>query len=259
MEFITKSDEVRTGILSAEIIELWGESCMLATIEDVTEAHRLEKEIMDISEKERLSIGQDLHDDLCPHLIGIEVLCKVLKRKLVEKGVNEVALAEKIRSLTQEAIGKTRSLARGLCPVNLATHGLKSSIEDLVHNVTDLFGVTCNFQCNCPVVFHDNATATHLYYITHEAVHNAVKHGKAKNILVKFSQNSGKYRLSVTDDGSGIGNMRHSAGMGLQIMKLRAKKIGAELDIRNIPEGGTSIRVRFLKRQAHLEIPHASQ
>ena len=72
IEFITKSDEARTGIMPAEIIELWRESCMLATIEDVTEAHRLEKEIMDISEKERLGIGQDLHDDLYPHLIGIE-------------------------------------------------------------------------------------------------------------------------------------------------------------------------------------------
>ena len=103
------------------------------------------------------------------------------------KDVEEVALAEKIQGLVSDAIQKTRSLARGLCPVNLATHGFKSSVEDLVDNVTSVFGVSCRFDCNCPVFFHDNAVATQLYYITHEAVHNAVKHGRVKNIVVSLS------------------------------------------------------------------------
>jgi PAS domain S-box-containing protein len=252
-DFATKEGLARNAILTAEIIELWGESCLLATIEDVTEAQRLEKEIMDISEKERLRIGEDLHDDLCPHLIGIEVLGQVLKRKLQEREVTEVALAEKIQGLVGDAIQKTRSLARGLCPVNLDTHGLKSSIEDLVDNVSDVFGVSCRFDCNCPVVFHDNAVATHLYYITHEAVHNAVKHGNVKNIVVSLSREDGKYLLSVTDDGPGINISAQSTGMGLRIMGLRAKKIGAELTIGRSSAGGTAIIVNFLKKDPFVE------
>ncbi|MDR3629786.1 MAG: cache domain-containing protein [Desulfocapsaceae bacterium] len=253
IEFVTKSGMVRTGILSAEIIELWGEAYLLATIEDVTEAQRLEKEIMDISEKERLRIGEDLHDDLCPHLIGIEVLGQVLKRKLQEKKIDEVVLAEKIQGLISDAIQKTRSLARGLCPVNLATHGLKSSIEDLVDNVSDVFQVSCRFDCTCPVFFHDNAVATQLYYITHEAVHNAVKHGRVKNIVVRLSREDGKYLLTVTDDGSGINTSEKSTGMGLRIMGLRAKKIGAEFSIGRSAAGGTAIIVNFLKKDPFME------
>ena len=253
IEFVTKEVIVRTGILSAEIIELWGEACLLATIEDVTEAQRLEKEIMDISEKERLRIGEDLHDDLCPHLIGIEVLGQVLKRRLQAKDVEEVALAEKIQGLVSDAIQKTRSLARGLCPVNLATHGFKSSVEDLVDNVTSVFGVSCRFDCNCPVFFHDNAVATQLYYITHEAVHNAVKHGRVKNIVVSLSREDGKYLLSVIDDGAGIKTSAQSTGMGLRIMGLRAKKIGAELTIGRSATGGTAIVVNFLKKDPFME------
>jgi signal transduction histidine kinase len=54
---------------------------VLSTIEDVTDWRRLEKEIIDIGDRERRKIGQDLHDDLGPHLIGIEVLSKVLQKK----------------------------------------------------------------------------------------------------------------------------------------------------------------------------------
>ena len=253
IEFITRKNTIRTGILSAEVIELWGEACILATIEDVTEAQRLEKEIMDISENERLRIGRDLHDDLCPHLIGIEVLGQVLKRKLEDKQLDEVVLAGRIQGLIHDAIHKTRSLARGLCPVNLATHGFKSSIEDLVDNVSDVFGISCRFACSCPVVFHDNAIATHLYYITHEAVHNAVKHGRAQHIMVNLSQESGKYILSVTDDGVGIKESQQSTGMGLRIMSLRAKKIGAELTIAGGIAGGTAITLHLSRKYIFTE------
>ncbi|MBA3008639.1 MAG: PAS domain S-box protein [Desulfobacula sp.] len=51
------------------------------THRDISEVKRLEKAIMEIGEKERQSIGNDLHDDLCPHLIGIEGLTKVLKKR----------------------------------------------------------------------------------------------------------------------------------------------------------------------------------
>ncbi len=254
VEFVTKEGMPRSGSLSAEIIELWGKPCILATIVDVTEERRLEKEIMDISEQERVRIGQDLHDDLCPHLIGIEVLGKVLKRKIEQGEVEQTELAEKIRSLVGDAIRKTRSLAKGLYPVNLATNGFEASVEDLVANVGDVFGVSCTFECTCPVVFHDNAIATHLYYTTHEAVHNAVKHGNARHIMVRLAREDGKNVLSVTDDGIGSQGFADSSGMGLKIMHLRAKKIGAEISIGENPGGGTSIIVRFLKKSSLGEV-----
>jgi len=46
------------------------------THRDISEVKRLEKAIMETGEKERQALGNDLHDDLCPHLIGIEGLKK---------------------------------------------------------------------------------------------------------------------------------------------------------------------------------------
>lgn len=248
IRYQTKSGEVRSGALSAEVIELWGETCVLANIEDITEAERLEKEVLEVSEQERLNIGRDLHDDLGPHLIGIEVLIKVLQRKLVRQGLNENELTEKIRSLIKEAIGKTRALARGLCPVNIDSQGLQDAIEALTQNVAAVFSIRCEFDCDCPVTFPDNTIATHLYYMLHEAVFNAAKHGEASRVWIRMSHPNGKYRLIVDDDGVGIDHHERTdpQGMGLRIMGFRAKKIGARLNIGSNPQGGTRIQIRFL-------------
>ena len=249
IRFLTAAQVQRSGSLSADLIELWGKTCVLANIEDVTEAERLEREVMNISEKERLNIGRDLHDDLGPHLIGIEVLVKVLQGKLNDQGLAENELAGKIRSLTKEAIGKTRALARGLCPVTIDSQGLRNSLEELVHNARALFRMDCQLDCNCPVEFPDNAIATHLYYILHEAVHNAIKHGQAKHVVIRIRQHEGRYRLIVDDDGVGIDFHHHApangAGMGLRIMGFRAKKIGARLEVGTHAGGGTRIQIDF--------------
>ena len=243
IEFRTKSHHIRTGQLSAERIELWGQPCILATIEDVTEALRLEKEIMDISEKERLSIGQDLHDDLCPHLIGIEVLGKVLKKKLADKGIEEAELAEKARALTMEAINKARNLNRGLCPVNLDIDGFISAVQELVDNIHDVFGIHCELMCQDAVVFHDNSMATHLYYIIHEATHNSVRHSRADRIIVTILNTLGGYWICIQDNGTGV--MERPAGIGMRIMALRAKKIGADFNMCSTPGVGTMVEVIF--------------
>lgn len=241
VELRTKSGETRTCLLSGEWIELRGEQCILATIEDITEWRRLEQEVMNIADGVRQKIGQDLHDDLCAHLIGIEVLSKVLsdKEKYLAGGNN--AYAEKIRSLISEAVEKTRGLARGLCPVHMMASGLESALMELAENTEKTFGITCLFECDEPVLINDNALATHLFYIAQEATQNAIKHGKAKLIKIGLSSSGGKITLQITDDGSGIINPVSAKGMGLRIMSYRAKMIHAELNIESGPGGGTIV------------------
>ena len=48
-------------------------------LRDVTETKRLTNLLMDIGDNIRQTIGQDLHDDLCPHLIGIGGLASALQ------------------------------------------------------------------------------------------------------------------------------------------------------------------------------------
>jgi len=210
------------------------------------ESKRLEQEILNISERERQRIGRDLHDDLCPQLIGIEVLSKVLKKRLERKGIAEADDAAKISAFIKDSINKTRRLSRGLYPVNLTDRGLDSSLAELALYIKDVFGVECHFRSDIPSPFQNNATAAnHIYYIVHEAVHNSVKHSKSKNIFIILSANNGRVILKIKDDGQGISEAVDSRGMGLRLMNYRANKIGATLDIRKDVEGGTLVTLQM--------------
>jgi PAS domain S-box-containing protein len=219
---------------------------IIATGVDITERKRLEQAILEISVREQRRIGQDLHDGLGQHLTGIAFMSKVQERKLAEKGLPGAEDAAKIVRLVNEAIEKTRELSRGLLPVLSESRGLMSGLQQFAREVEHLFGISCTFLCVEPVLIHDDAVATHLYHITQEAVNNAIKHGKARNIVISLGEGSGRGALTISDNGSGI--QRVSAadkGMGLDIMNYRAKMIGGMLDIAPGKPQGTVVTCRF--------------
>jgi len=102
----------------------------LVIFRDITESKRLEREILEISDQERRRIGQDLHDGLCQHLAGIELMSQVLHQKLAGRSKADANRAGEIARHVREAIGQTRSLARGLAPVTLESEGLASALRE---------------------------------------------------------------------------------------------------------------------------------
>jgi two-component system CheB/CheR fusion protein len=85
-----------------------------------------------------------------------------------------------------------------------------------------------------------------LYYIAQEAVMNAVKHGRAGNIFISLARANDRFVLAVRDDGSGFELSNHGfSGMGIRIMRYRARVIGATLDLKSHPGQGTQISCVF--------------
>jgi PAS domain S-box-containing protein len=220
---------------------------IIATGIDITERKHLEKAILDISAREQRHIGQDLHDGLGQHLTGIAFMAKVHEAKLAEQKRSEAKDAAKIVQLVNEAIHKTRELARGLLPVvSDDPQGLMSALQLWAAEVQDLFGVSCRFECETPVLIHDVTMATHLYHIAQEAVNNAIKHGEAQEVLIRLTAEQGRGRLTIKDDGNGIMENRASNhGMGLHIMNYRAGMLGGSLEIRRDTKSGTIVTCIF--------------
>ncbi len=208
---------------------------------DITDLKRLEKELIDTSDRERQMIGSDLHDDLCPHLIGIEGLIRVLKSRLGAREAPEHALADQIEGLMKEAVLKTRHLTQGLCPVNLMEHGLAAALQELAIRTKSIFNVPCDIECHPGIDPRDSNAATHLFYIAQEAVHNAVRHGRPDRIRIKLEREDDLLHLMVYDDGCGLREERVGKGMGLRFMAFRAKMIDASLEIQTPSGGGTRV------------------
>jgi two-component system, NarL family, sensor histidine kinase NreB len=202
------------------------------------EGLRLEREILEVSERERRRIGHDLHDGLGQHLTGIELMSQALEQKLAAKTPDEAAQAARIALHVRDAIRQTKSLARGLSPVELDANGLMSALQELAANVRDMFRVNCAVRSSTTVLVNEPAVATHLFRIAQEAVSNAIKHGSAGRIEIELARAEADLVLVVRDDGRGIAADSNRAGMGLRIMNYRAAMVGGALSVeRNEPRG----------------------
>jgi len=218
---------------------------------DISERKKLEKEIIEVSNREQQRIGQDLHDGLCQELAGIQLMCQVLEQKLSAKSRPEAAQAADIAEHIRGAISHTRKLARGLSPVELEANGFMSALHELAANAQQLFKIECRLEAPVPVMIQNNVAATHLYRIVQESINNAVKHGKAKKIKVTLKHGGDKVALSVSDDGTGFApetKKGPDSGMGLHIMRYRASVLDAALDVRSGRDGaGTTVTCIFNK------------
>jgi signal transduction histidine kinase len=84
----------------------------------------------------------------------------------------------------------------------------------------------------------------HLFRLAQEAVSNAIKHGRAKRILIRLKAERGRMILSVIDNGAGFpAQIPKAKGMGLQIMQSRVGMIGGTLTIERNAGGGASVTV----------------
>jgi signal transduction histidine kinase len=213
----------------------------LALAQEMAERERLEKEILNIVEREQQRIGHDLHDSLGQHLTAAAFAGKVLSDQLADQPV-PAAAARRVVTLVEDGIALTRTLARGLTPVELTADGLMEAFEELSDSTSERFRVECRFECDVPVLVPEAGTATHLYRIAQEAIHNAIKHGQAKRIIVQLSRTEAGTVLEILDDGVGLPErLPAQRGMGLRIMAHRATMIGGALTVRRGPAGGTVV------------------
>lgn len=213
---------------------------------EIQERKSAEEKILEISGREQRRIGEELHDGLGQALTGISFLTKVLAKKLRESNPVQAAEAERIASLVTDAIGKTRDMARGFYPVELESNGLVSTLRDLAAREENIFGIKCVFETTEETAVEDLNRATQVYRIAQEAIENAIKHGQAKNILIRFERTAGSFLLAVEDDGTGFPvQLPEKHGMGLQIMKYRAGMIHGTFEIRRKVRRGTCVTCLF--------------
>ncbi len=240
--------------LAVSEVSLRNRRIFCGIIRDVSERRQLEQQILNISEQERQRIGQDLHDGLGQMLTGIGLITKSVSKKLGDRGLVESEDVEEVTDLIREADEFARSLARGLVPVELDSGGLASAFFRLMANAEKLFGLDCDFEQVGGEVEIDNTIATHLYRIAQESLSNAVRHGQASQVNVVLAAGEGHIRLRILDNGRGFSKKldRNHPGMGIRIMRHRARIIGATLEIRSRPEGGTVV-ICTLPRAAALQ------
>ncbi len=209
---------------------------------NVTGQRRLERQILEISDREQARLGQEIHDGLCQQLVSLAFDANSLERELADRAMPEAKTAARIAQFLDQTITEARQLARGLFPIRLEAQGLPSALEELARTTQERFGITCRFESSQTAAIASKSTATHLYRIAQEAVVNAIKHGKARAITLRLESRDGQLKLQVEDNGQGIASAKSSGqGMGLHIMDYRARSIGGSFSFAPGAAGGTTV------------------
>lgn len=233
-----------------------GQRQFIALLRDMTVRKRLERELLEVGERERQRIGHDLHDGLGQQLHGLSYLAALLEKDLREEASPHAAEAGQLKKYLDEALEMNRNVVNGLQPVKSLPEGLMIALRELAGRTRGLYRIDCRFDCRSPVLISGQSAATHLYRIAQEAVNNAVKHGKPTRVCIKLAATRQRIILGVRDNGVGIRRkMGRDGGMGLHIMQYRADALSGSLAVQQHPHGGTVV-VCTVTRQALLPQEH---
>jgi signal transduction histidine kinase len=200
---------------------------------------------LDVANRERQTIGRDLHDGLGQELTGVALMLRALATRIEAQSPESKVQVEEIVGLVNQSIETAHSLARGLLPVTTAGGGLAGALRSLSDRSRDMYGldVHCRMKV-APERLLSEATANHLYRIAQEALTNTARHARASAVAIYLLVTPNKFLLRITDDGVGIADtLKEGSGMGLKIMKYRASMIGATFEIIPKQPHGTMICV----------------
>jgi signal transduction histidine kinase len=222
------------------------------------ERERSTAHVADLVWGEQQALLHTLHDSLGQTLTGLGMLSAGLSQRLTaDRSAAETA--QQIAQQAQLALEEVRRLCHGLFPGEIDAKGLVPALRALAATIQSLHQIDVQVEGAVSAPLLDGRVATQLYRIAQEAVTNAVKHGRPRQIQIQLLADPGMTKLCVTDNGVGIDipAPKHN-GLGLRIMRYRATSIGAHLSIERRRSGGTEVTCTLRDMPLSAGLQHVS-
>jgi signal transduction histidine kinase len=211
---------------------------------EIAQRKQAEREFFRLLQTQREQIAYDLHDDLAQVLTAISMKTKLLESELRESFSPQAERTAAIVKLMNAAVGQTRTIAHGLCPIDAESAELVSAIRRLADETSKSFGVKCHSTSSHSALAYNRDAAVHIYRIAQQAIDNAIRHGKASCIEIKLTHTDQQFQMTVHDDGIGFtAGEAKPQGLGLRTMAFRADVFNGTFQITSAPGKGTCVEV----------------
>lgn len=203
------------------------------------EAERL-RFAMDAAEQERAQWARELHDETLQGLAAVRLMLATGRRG------DEGRLRESVdRALGQidVEIASMRALINDLRPDSLDRLGIEAALRGLGSRLESRNpGLQVRVEsAGEGTAMLDEAVEVALYRVTQEAINNAVKHGGAGEVIVRFRRLRTSAGVEITDDGAGFDTAAIDLGYGIIGMRERAELAGGKLEIESSPGAGAVV------------------
>lgn len=191
-------------------------------------------------ERMRVRIASDLHDDVGSALTEIALQSDFLQTMDVSDTLEESL--QQIGSQSRKIVSSLDDIVWSIDARNDTMGDLTDRMQDYVNNVLPDREINYHFEGNMQEKLKVSLKEN-LYLIFKEAINNISKHSDAEKVDVTLSTNGDTFMMSIKDDGSTATNERKT-GQGLRNMKMRAKRVGADITFNN----GDGFEVRVENR-----------
>ncbi len=185
-----------------------------------------------IIERERLRIGQDLHDDIGQELTGIALFAKSLEEDISEEDKDLKLKAKSIVDYLNRVIDKIRNLARGLATIEIKHGEFYKVLCELTREIMNRNRVNIVVDIDETIIIDNDTVVKHLYHIIQESISNGIKHGHAQNFIISLARKKGYEVLRIENDGHSIVKTSdENLGMGIKTIKYRTNLIGGSVRV----------------------------
>lgn len=188
---------------------------------------------VEIREETLKYVGQELHDNIGQVLSLVKLY---LSKPTVKPSTD-------IKSLIEQAITDIRELSQNLNISRIENYSLSEFIEQEVHKINKVSGLTAVFENDCQCEIPDMQSRLMIGRIFQESINNIIKHAEASNIIIKLALENNHCILSIADNGKGFNMGKQSGGSGLSNIHDRARLIGGSAQILSISGEGTVVKL----------------
>jgi signal transduction histidine kinase len=187
--------------------------------------------------EERQRVAREIHDGVAQELASLGYQVDDLSANAITEA--QRAKLQGLRTEISRVVSELRLSIFDLRSEISPSAGLGSALSDYVREVGARSGLTVHLTLDEAPTRLRGEVETELLRIAQEAVTNARRHSHAANLWVDCRVRPPYARITVQDDGRGLGAAR-SDSYGLRIMRERAERINACLEIGQRGDAGAS-------------------
>ena len=206
------------------------------------------KKMINIQEDERKRIARELHDETSQSLTSLLLMLKTVQQ------TNDVKSIQKLAATSREVIYNTleevQKISYELRPMALDKLGIDEALQRYIGDIGQHLDINIRYDNKgCTFSRLGSVIETTVYRIVQEALTNAVRHARPKNIEITLQSDAKTVVVIVQDDGIGFDLeyvQRHGKeALGILGMMERASLVGGEIQIDTAPGKGTRILLKL--------------
>lgn len=201
---------------------------------------------LEVQEKERKRIAQDLHDDISSKLNVVSLNCHLLAMNNLEEE-KEAELITSIVDISGKVLESSRRIAHNLFPPVFDKFGLHAAIEELCREFNSTGNVRVSYTSGVIFRNDDRERHMHVFRILQELINNSIRHGKASEVKIQFEDKNNSITCNYRDNGKGFDTTapEHTKGLGMKNIQSRIDFIRGDINIFSEINKGTTINFSF--------------